>query len=79
MYEFLYRTLTNTQSDIIAEVDCPYPSILRYEDFIPIPDVVAAVADKIPVDVIVTYNKQLMLRTHLNQLHGMFYKPRNHG
>jgi len=66
----------NLKSDIIAEVDCPYSGILKYEELMPMPNLHSAVVqDGLDETVMKHYNLQLVLRKHLNQLHGMFYKP----
>lgn len=70
----------NLYSDIIAEVDCVYSGILKYEELLPLPNIHAAVLqDNIDETVMKHWNLQLMLRKHLNQLHGMFYQPASSG
>lgn len=64
-------------SDIVAELPCPHSGILTYEENMPSPNIVEAVKEGFDEKVLLSYQGQLYLRKHLNQLHNMFYKPDN--
>ncbi|KAH8587198.1 hypothetical protein B0O99DRAFT_527231 [Bisporella sp. PMI_857] len=74
-YIIAFWTCLQLESDIIAELDCPYSGILRYEELLPPPSASAAIEAGIPFEVIKAYNQQLLLQKYFNQLHGMLYRP----
>ncbi|QSZ36517.1 hypothetical protein DSL72_006397 [Monilinia vaccinii-corymbosi] len=74
---FAFWTCLQLESDIVAELPCPHSGILTYEENMPSPNIVEAVKEGFDQNVLLSYQGQLYLRKHLNQLHNMFYKPDN--
>ncbi|KAI6248017.1 hypothetical protein HI914_03410 [Erysiphe necator] len=74
---FAFWTCLQLESDIVAEIPWPQSGILTYEEDMPTPHLHAAHQDGFDQNVIESYSAQLFLRTHLNVLHTMFYKPRD--
>ncbi|ESZ96001.1 hypothetical protein SBOR_3621 [Sclerotinia borealis F-4128] len=74
---FAFWTCLQLESDIVAELPCPHSGILTYEENMPSPDIYEAVQDGFDEEVMASYQGQLYLRKHLNQLHNMFYNPEN--
>ena len=70
-------TVLTIDSDIVAELPCPHSGILTLEDNMPHPDHGVAVDEGFDHMVMQSYSAQLFMRKHLNQLHGMFYKPKD--
>ena len=62
-------------SDILAELPCPHSGILNFEEDMPPPNLPAAGEEGFDDRILILYHGQLMMRKHLNMLHGMFYKP----
>jgi hypothetical protein len=54
----------------------PMSGILNYEDDMPHPNVDAAVAEGFDARLVQSYSAQLILRKHLNQIHTLFYSPK---
>ncbi|POS86980.1 hypothetical protein EPUL_002580 [Erysiphe pulchra] len=74
---FAFWTCLQLESDIVAEIPWPQSGILTYEEDMPTPHLPAAHEEGFDQNVIESYSAQLFLRTHLNVLHTMFYKPRD--
>ncbi|KAF7933744.1 uncharacterized protein EAE98_003453 [Botrytis deweyae] len=74
---FAFWTCLQLESDIVAELPCPHSGILTFEENMPSPNIVEAVKEGFDQMVLLSYQGQLYLRKHLNQLHNMFYKPDN--
>ncbi len=66
---------TNRFSDILAELPWPQSGILNFEADVPPPNLLAASEEGFEDRVLERYHAQLLMRKHLNLLHGMFYHP----
>jgi hypothetical protein len=69
----MFTTLSNGDSDLIAELPMPPSGLLSYEDDMPHPNM--SLLDGFDQRVLDSYPGQLYLRTHLNSIHRMFYAP----
>lgn len=77
---FSFWTGLQLEADIVAEFpDQPQSGVLRYEEQMPHPDIVAALSmqadDGITERILQNYMAQLQLRKHLNDIHSYNYKP----
>lgn len=69
------RSTNYIPSDIVAELACVHSGILGYEELMPYPNTAASVEhDQMTQQVAWSYDAQLWLRKHLNDIHA-HYNP----